>query len=261
MVNIGRIGRVGRLGAVGGGGASIIEQILASSTLVEGWVPGVSPMYQTHTTDTPATAASALVDRMDGLSGASFKQYANGTTTRPVFDGVNKLTFDGSNDYMTSDTSATYTSGLLMGSVLATTRFVTVAALRALTVVNTEVYVGGGRNRAETIMWSGGPGTGLFAATSSFSHLTAHNTTTAPFVITSDFNGASSRKFINGALAATATTTLAGNVDGITIGSIRQGATITNFAHMELFGLFVFDDYDASTIALAEEYLASRFAA
>ena len=249
-------------GRFGGGAPTILEQILDSPHLIEAWVPGVSTMYRTQGTQTvanQATLADDPVDRVKGLKGA-FDLYSDTNTRRPLLkmaSGVTWLEFDGSNDMLTTDPNGSLGSYLMASALNA--RFVRVSAFRRDTTAG--ILIGGAQTRADLL---NGASLTMFGGTFNVSGVAP--ATGTDFTVTEDWSGvasATSRLFINGALMDTDNPYSAAPADpnGMTIMAFRASTTLASFADGRWYGTFLFDDFDADTVALARAFLADGYTA
>jgi hypothetical protein len=216
----------------GEGTPSILEQIIASGYVIEGWLPGdpLSPAYQTQDTSTPADTNGDPVDRINGFMGL-FPLYARGTTRRPTLSVSSGLTgiqtSKASSQLLTSDTAATETAPV-MAAVMGTT-LVRISAFRILTnpYVNLDRVFGSARQSAgELYTRTGSALVSMYSGT--FNDVQASVAPNEDVVLTEVFNGASSFIRKNGVQVDTGNPGSA-DTDAFTMGAMRSLGTISNY--------------------------------
>lgn len=232
MSGLTNLGSVSSLGSRFGGGQSILEQIIASGYVIEGWLPGdpLCPAYQTQDTSTPATANADPVDRIDGFMGL-YPLYARGTTTRPALSVSSGLygvqTSKASSQMLTSDTAATAGTPV-MAAVMGTT-LVRISAFRILTnpFVNLDRVFGSARGNAGELYTNNGS-TLVSMYSGTFNDVQAGVTPNEDVVLAEAFNGASSFIRKNGVQVDTGNPGSA-DADGFTVGASRSLSTLGSY--------------------------------
>jgi hypothetical protein len=237
------------------GALSPLQQVLANPLTIEAWSAELSSKLQTKSTSTVAELHDDPVDQMDGLKGL-YPYYSNAGTARPLLKKSSGITWiettAANSHYLTTD--STISSGPFAMASAIGPRFVRVTAMRIVSNINGAIFFSGAETRADAIAGGGsGQNLSLYAG-SAFICNSAHPGEGVDFVLTEDFNGASTRKFYNGVASGTSANPGSNDPNGLTIGCGRQASSVFSFASIRVYEQAVFSDYDADLLELYSGY-------